>query len=96
MASKTVKDLKVGDECYLVGPYLRSYRLKVKEISFDGRYLKITFDNGFYCSAYPDAFTVRCMDHMDLFLKKEIALHELECYLRQITESIKEIRNELI
>ena len=98
MARKTAEDLRVGDECYLISPYLKSKRLKVTMVLqvLDGSKYKVKFHDGSYCTIHGRANIMQWNENAKLFLEKEPALHELECYARLINESIKEIRNELI
>ena len=100
MKRKQAKDLLVGDECYLVSPYCKSKILKVTEVlrTIDGNKYKVRFNDGSFCIIY---YNVSCMawewrDGVELFLEKEPAIHRLENFAHFISESIKELRNELI
>lgn len=97
---KQAKDLQVGDECYLVSPYGKAKILKVTEVlrTIDGNKYKIRFDDGSYSIMY---YNISCVawewrEGVELFLEKEPALRRLESFAHSISESIKEIRNELI
>lgn len=98
MARKVTEDLKVGDECYFISPYLKSKRLKVTEVLqvLDGTKYKIKFHDGSFCTMYGGISVMHWNENAQLFLDKELALYELEHYARIINNSIKEIKNELI